>query len=105
MNLQERILLLAKLGNYLKNNDRDWLQARLLAEQKNAWFTQEFIQHAAEALSHHFLQQDKMLAWADYYKIDDPIQPRVVGMVWRAIFLWWGFMIFYVLLSLVINRL
>lgn len=81
MNLQERILLLAKLGNYLKNNDRDWLQARLLAEQKNAWFTQEFIQHAAEALSHHFLQQDKMLAWADYYKIDDPIQPRVVGMV------------------------
>lgn len=42
MNLQERILLLIKLGNYLKSTDGNWLDTQVLAEQKNGWFTREF---------------------------------------------------------------
>ncbi len=81
MNLQERILILIKLGNYLKSNNSNWLDTQLLAEQKNGWFTREFIQKAACSIADNFLREDKLQQWADYYKLDDNIQEKYVGIV------------------------
>ncbi len=73
MNLQERILLLIKLGNYLKSNDDNWLDTQVLAEQKNGWFTREFLEKAAGSIADNYLKEDKLRQWAGYYKLDDNI--------------------------------
>ena len=81
MNLQERILLLIKLGNYLKSNDDNWLDTQVLAEQKNGWFTREFLEKAAGNIADNYLKEDKLRQWAGYYKLDDNIQEKCVGIV------------------------
>ncbi|MBK7346268.1 MAG: acyl-CoA reductase [Chitinophagaceae bacterium] len=81
MNLQERILLLIKLGNYLKSNDDNWLDTQVLAEQKNGWFTREFLEKAAGSIADNYLKEDKLRQWAGYYKLDDNIQEKCVGIV------------------------
>ncbi|MBL0255534.1 MAG: acyl-CoA reductase [Chitinophagaceae bacterium] len=81
MNLQERILLLIKLGNYLKSNDGNWLDTQVLAEQKNGWFTREFLEKAAGSIADNYLKEDKLRQWAGYYKLDDNIQEKCVGIV------------------------
>ncbi|HRB30700.1 MAG TPA: acyl-CoA reductase [Ferruginibacter sp.] len=81
MNLQERILLLIKLGNYLKSNDGNWLDTQVLAEQKNGWFTREFLEKAAGNIADNYLKEDKLRQWAGYYKLDDNIQEKCVGIV------------------------
>lgn len=81
MNLQERILLLEKLGNYIQSGEAAWADAQVLAEQKNAWFIQPFIKNALQAIAENFLQQDKFLNWISHYKIDDNIVPKTVGIV------------------------
>ncbi|MBK9958652.1 MAG: acyl-CoA reductase [Chitinophagaceae bacterium] len=81
MNLQERILLLIKLGNYLKSTDGNWLDTQVLAEQKNGWFTREFLEKAAGSIADNYLKEDKLRQWAGYYKLDDNIQEKCVGIV------------------------
>ena len=81
MNLQERILLLIKLGNYLKSNDDNWLDTQVLAEQKNGWFTREFLEKAAGSIADNYLKEDKLRQWAGYYKLDENIQEKCVGIV------------------------
>ena len=58
MNLQHRIDLLVRLGEYILSDDEDWRQAKEKAGQENSWFIATFTDHAISAISRSFLQKD-----------------------------------------------
>ncbi len=81
MILQERIELMAKLGNYLKANNEEWQEIKLKAYHKNGWFTPHFIQSAADNIADNFLDKDKLSAWAQHYQIYDTITTKNIGII------------------------
>jgi hypothetical protein len=82
MNLEQRIDLLAQLGEYCVSESPDWLAAKRQASAVNPWFTQEFIEGAVRGIATQFLKKDKLRAWADQYQLpDQPTLPRTVGLV------------------------
>ena len=58
MNLQQRIFLLAKLGEYMLSNESKWMETKEKASRENGWFIPEFIDIAAKNIAHSFLQKD-----------------------------------------------
>lgn len=81
MNLQQRLEILHQLRQYISEQPTEWQNACRQAEQLNNWFTQRFIQTAAEAVADNFLNNDLLRNWADYYHLDDNIIPKTVGIV------------------------
>ncbi len=81
MILQERIELMVKLGEYLKENNEEWQDIKEKAFQHNGWFTPEFIQLAADQIANEFLQKEKLENWVSFYHIDDNISPKNVGVI------------------------
>lgn len=81
MNLQHRIELMNKLGNYLQTNDPEWEEAKLQAYQKNPWFTPEFIGIAVKNIVDDLLQKDLLEQWVKHYHLDDNISQRNIGIV------------------------
>lgn len=82
MNLQQRIDLLVKLGTYLASNTEELEHAKLQAHRQNGWFTMAFIDTAIDNINTHFLQRNKLEAWAKQYNI--PLQnnaPKTIGVV------------------------
>ena len=82
MNLQNRLDLLERLGQYISANGEPWQTAVERASRENAWFTPEFIQLAANRIATHFLAKDKLATWAAQYKIpaENP-HPKNVGII------------------------
>lgn len=82
MNLQNRLDLLERLGQYISADGEPWQTAVERASRENAWFTPEFIQLAANRIAAHFLAKDKLSAWAAQYKIpaENP-NPKNVGII------------------------
>ena len=82
MNLEQRIDLLARLGEYCVSESPGWSAAKRQAAAANPWFTPEFIETAVRGIAAGFLQKDKLQAWADQYQLpDQPALPRTVGLV------------------------
>ena len=54
MNLQYRVDLLVRLGQYISSGDENWLAAKEKAGWENGWFTPEFVQLATDAIAHEF---------------------------------------------------
>jgi hypothetical protein len=81
MILQERIELMVKLGEYLKENNEEWQDIKEKAFQHNGWFTPEFIQLAADQIADEFLQKEKLENWVSFYHVDDNISPKNVGVI------------------------
>ncbi len=81
MNIQERIDLMTKAGEYLKSNHPDWIATKEQAYNKNGWFTTDFIQQAAEEIATNFLQKDILEKWVTHYHLDDNIHPKNIGLV------------------------
>ncbi len=81
MNLQKRIDLFVRLGEYLIENDAEWQEARLRASQKNGWFTPEFVDLAVNNIARFFLDKQKLQDWTAFYHIDDNITARKIGIV------------------------
>jgi len=81
MNVQERIELMVKAGEYLKADTEEWQEIKQQAFYKNGWFTSEFIQHAANQMANNFLTRNALEKWVAHYHIDDNIQPKNVGIV------------------------
>jgi len=67
MNLQQRIVLLSRLGDYILQDSDNWQEAKHKAHLQNSWFTTEFIDLATRNIAHAFLQPDKLTAWAQQY--------------------------------------
>lgn len=82
MNLQQRIFLLTRLGEYMVSDESLWLQAKEKASQENGWFIAEFIDKAAINIAQVFLQKNILEAWADDHKLQTVNdKPKTVGVV------------------------
>lgn len=82
MNLQYRIYLLSRLGEYILGNDAGWLETKEKASRENGWFTPEFIDIATKNISLSFLQKDILENWSIQENIpaENP-SPKKVGLV------------------------
>ena len=80
MNLQMRIELGARLGEYILSGTSEWEEVKEKASLINPWFTAEFIDLAAENIATHYLEKQKLVDWTSAYKIE-PIVPKKVGVV------------------------
>ena len=82
MNLQKRIELLVRLGNYMSENDADWQAARQKAGSYNSWFIPEFIDLAIENITENFLKEKDLVNLANKYQV--PVEnpsPKKIGIV------------------------
>lgn len=81
MNVQQRIGLLVKLGEYIQNNDEEWQVVKQKAYLKNPWFIPQFINLATANICDEFLEINKLEKLVSDYKIPEPVQCKTVGIV------------------------
>ncbi len=82
MNLQQRIDLLKRLGEYILSADNQWAAAREKAFHENGWFTPAFIELSANSIAHAYLNPAALSAWASQYGIPaENAHPKNVGIV------------------------
>jgi hypothetical protein len=82
MNLQRRIDLLTRVGEWMQGNDPAWLEAKKKATRENAWFIPEFIELAIKNIVENFLQKNILKAWSRRYQIPNlQPNPKNVGIV------------------------
>jgi hypothetical protein len=82
MDLENRISLLVKLGEFMQSGDRNWEVAKTKTFHHNPWFTPEFIETAVKNIVIHFLQPHLLVKWMKDYNV--PAQnnnPQKVGIV------------------------
>ena len=82
MNLQQRIDLLIRLGDYIVSKDPDWEKTKEKASQENGWFIPEFINQAAGVIAKNYLRNEVLGNLAHQYRINtiNPA-PKIVGVV------------------------
>lgn len=82
MNVQQRVELLVRLGEYILSNDDSWLVAKEKAYYQNKWFTAEFTDLATHNIAHTFLIRDVLQEWITKYNIPvENREPKKVGLV------------------------
>ncbi len=81
MDLQERIDLMAELGNYIVADAPEWMEVKLNAALHNPWFTQTYIQKSCKAISEQFLEPEKLATWAQQYKVANKPTGIKIGLV------------------------
>ncbi|MES1218892.1 MAG: acyl-CoA reductase [Bacteroidota bacterium] len=87
MNLQQRIFLLNRLGEYILSNDQGWMEIKKKAELENRWFIPEFIDQASNSIAKSFLQKGILEQWTSHYDLksfpsmDAGIEPKNIGLV------------------------
>ena len=91
MTLKERLSLLTRLGDHLRAEDDEFLEAlQKRTEFNNGWFTLANQQAAVRAIATEFLAEDKLNAWVREYFIHpiagppvfpEPPEPKTVGLV------------------------
>lgn len=82
MILQERIDLMARLGQYMLGDAPEWIAARELAFRQNPWFVPEFIDEAVKSIATCFLDAAALTEWATRYRVpDERAEPKTVGVV------------------------
>lgn len=83
IDLQSRILLMTKLGQYLSSNDENLIESIDSAFRANGWFTPEFVKLSLDNIAQYFLKEEALSNWiAQYPKIaSDQVSPKNVGIV------------------------
>ena len=71
MNLQQRIALLGRLGEYMQSDDPAWKAAKEEAYIRNNWFIPDFVDKSVENIATRFLQPALLAAWAQKYAGSD----------------------------------
>jgi hypothetical protein len=82
MNLQDRISLLTRLGDYMKSQEPSWLAAQERASHENGWFIPSFVSTATHSIACNWLNEQALTAWVNEEKI--PVKqnkPYKVGLV------------------------
>lgn len=82
MQLQQRIDLLVRLGEYMQNDSNELELIKEKAYQENPWFIPEFINRAIANIAQSFLQKEKLAVWVAGYDFasQNPL-PKTVGIV------------------------
>jgi hypothetical protein len=82
MKLEQRIDLLAELGNYMLSAAPAWEAVQYKASKANGWFTPEFIQLAVQQIATEYLQKDKLTEWAKKYDLPaEQHAPKNIGLI------------------------
>jgi hypothetical protein len=82
MNISERCALLINLGKSLQNLSELSLSETIMrAELENQWFTVENIRLSFSAIRDQFLTKEALESVVNFYKIDDNIAQKKVGLV------------------------
>ena len=82
MYLEQRIDLLARLGEYCLSKAPAWEAARHRAHAQNGWFIPEFIEEAVKQIATQFLQRGKLEEWAARYELAaEPEAVKTVGLI------------------------
>ena len=81
MKLQNRIKILLRLQQYLKEDNEEWQNVKNSAFLHNNWFTPEFINLSVANIAEQFLQEDHLQNWVKHYQLDDNIIPKNTGIV------------------------
>lgn len=76
MNLQQRIQLLEKLGNYILSQEPEWKAVKERAAWENTWFDAAFIELACAAIGERYLSRPALESVSASYSIPD--HPRKV---------------------------
>ena len=66
--INDRILLMLKLKDYLTQNNEEFKEIKTLSERNNAWFTQEFIDKSIDNICNQYLDENEMIVFASYIK-------------------------------------
>jgi hypothetical protein len=69
MNLQERINLLSRLGDYMLSDDENWQRAKEKAGRENSWFIPEFIELSSTNIATQFLDKAALSEWVKHYRL------------------------------------
>jgi hypothetical protein len=82
MELQERMNLMIKLGQYMSANSEEWVAVQQKASIENPWFAPEFIELAVKNICTAFLDKGKLEKWLTIYNFSDSGQKNsIVGLV------------------------
>lgn len=81
MNINERIDLMARLGEYFVTNDETLQAVQQKAYTQNPWFSIEFINLSLTNIANNFLQKEVLAKWANAYAVQEPSTPKNVGIV------------------------
>jgi acyl-CoA reductase LuxC len=81
MNINKRIDLLVKLGEYFMLNNDSLQLVKEKAKDQNPWFNIEFINLALNNITKNFLQNNLLQNWVKQYGIAEPSQQKKVGIV------------------------
>lgn len=82
MNLQHRIDLLVRLGEYLSGNNETWQETKEKATRENGWFIPEFVESAAYNIKQNFLQRQQLENWTSTYNLPaENKNPKNIGIV------------------------
>lgn len=82
MNLQQRLDLLQRLGDYISSDNITWERTIEKAYRENGWFIPEFIRLATSNIASEFLQREKLKNWVEKYSITGVLnKPKNVGLV------------------------
>lgn len=82
MNLQYRIDLLTRLGDYILSDNEEWLQVQDRASRENGWFIPSFLQQSIQAIGQQYLQKDALQQWvAAYPAAAADHAPKTIGLI------------------------
>ena len=82
MNLQQRLVLLQRLGEYILSVSPELAAVKEKASEQNGWFIPEFIDFQLQHLGREFLSPGKLDRWIGHYAIpSQPPSPKNVGIV------------------------
>lgn len=82
MQLQQRIDLLVRLGEYMQNDNNEFRLVKEKAQRENPWFVTEFIDLSVKNIAVEFLQREKLVSWIKKYDLPlENNQPKTVGIV------------------------
>ena len=87
MNLQERINLLTRLGEYMLSDSETWKGVKEKASWENSWFLPEFIDRSAGNIATAFLEEKTLTEFANSYQLNARASrpgnstPKTIGIV------------------------
>ena len=79
--INDRILLMLKLKDYLTQNNEEFKEIKTLSERNNAWFTQEFIDKSIDNICNQYLDENEMIVFASYIKTKEELNnQKIIGI-------------------------
>ena len=81
MNVEQRIELMEKLGQYMSGKEMQWEEVRKRASLANNWFTPEFIDLSIKNITAQFLQRSALQKLASLHPLNHEENPKKIGLV------------------------